>query len=274
LYKELAVANKQKMTDNFNKVPDFDDLLFEKRNKDYGAYQLRKKYKTLVITGTITVIFLATIAVVIPFVLTPDNERALARGTRFVQVTMDNLEPPKEELIVPPATPPPKAERINEIVKYVPPVVVDSIITIEKPIATTDDALTLISEERTEATVTGRGEDLLSGQNGTETDDAFFIVEIMPTFKGGDIDKFRDWVRKRTTYPQLATEKKIQGRVILTFIVETDGSVSSVKVLKGVDPLIDSEAVKTIESSPKWSPGLQRGKPVRVRYSIGLIFVI
>jgi protein TonB len=94
----------------------------------------------------------------------------------------------------------------------------------------------------------------------------------MPSFKGGDINRFREWVQRRTTYPQIAIDRKIKGRVFLTFIVETDGSVTNVTIVKGVDPIIDDEAVKAIQASPKWSPGLQRGQPVRVRYSMSLLF--
>jgi protein TonB len=95
----------------------------------------------------------------------------------------------------------------------------------------------------------------------------------MPTFKGGDLSKFRDWVWKRTNYPQAAIDKKIRGTVFLTFIVEKDGSVTNVTVIKGVDPIVDYEAVKTISESPKWSPGLQRGQPVRVRFQIPMNFM-
>ena len=121
---------------------------------------------------------------------------------------------------------------------------------------------------------TGTGDDLLSGQDGTETDEPFFLVEVMPSFKGGDINKFREWVQKRTNYPQAAVDNRIQGKVYLTFIVEKDGSVSNVTVVKGVDPIIDNEAVKAIQASPKWSPGLQRGQPVSVRYSMSSEFYV
>ena len=94
----------------------------------------------------------------------------------------------------------------------------------------------------------------------------------MPSFKGGGLEKFRAWVQNRTTYPQAAIERKIKGKVYLTFIVEKDGSVSNVTIVKGVDPLLDDEAVKAISASPRWTPGLQRGEPVRVRYSIPLNF--
>ena len=96
----------------------------------------------------------------------------------------------------------------------------------------------------------------------------------MPKFKGGDIDKFREWVQKQTKYPEVATINNVHGKVYITFIVENDGSVTNVKVIKGVDPLIDDEAVKAVKSSPKWTPGKQRGVPVRVSYLIVLNFLI
>ncbi len=80
------------------------------------------------------------------------------------------------------------------------------------------------------------------------------------------------WVRKRTNYPQEAIENKINGTVILTFVVEKDGSVIEVTVLKGVHPVLDNEALKVISESPKWSPGKQRGQPVRIRYIIPINF--
>jgi protein TonB len=161
---------------------------------------------------------------------------------------------------------------MQEIVKYVPPVVVDTVLPLETSQQTADEVLAQPSTEIVVAGGTGTGDDILSGQEGIETDEAFFIVEVMPSFKGGDINKFREWVMKRTNYPQAAVDNRIEGKVYLTFIVEIDGTVSNVTVVRGVDPLIDKEAVRTIQSSPKWSPGLQRGQPVRVRYSMSLSF--
>ena len=103
-------------------------------------------------------------------------------------------------------------------------------------------------------------------------DEIFVIVEDMPTFKGGDINKFRDWVQKRVRYPELAAENGIQGRVFITFVVETNGTVSGVTVTRSVDQLLDEAAKEAVAASPKWEPGMQRGRPVRVRYSIPIIF--
>lgn len=262
------------MFDNLRDVLDFDDLLFEDRNKDYGAFQLRKKYNSVVIVCIIIASVIFSAAVALPFILTRNSDRVIRGGPSYVQVRMENLDPPVEEIIVPPAPPPPEAAQVQEIIKYVPPVVVDSVQPLEISQAATDEVLAQSTGENVDVRASGSGDDLLSGENGTETDEPFFLVEVMPSFKGGDINKFREWVQRRTSYPQAAIDAKIQGKVFLTFIIEPDGAVSNVSVVKGVNTIIDDEAVKAIKGSPRWSPGLQRGQPVRVRYSMWLSFVI
>jgi protein TonB len=255
------------------KISDFDDLVFEHRNRDYGAYQLRKRYNRTILTGTIVASLFAIIAVMIPFLARPSSEKIISGGNGYVQVRMENLQPPPEEIYVPPAPPPPDASKMPEKVEYVAPVVVDTVISIDQTLASTDEALASKDSEIIDATGSGFGDNLLSGGDGTGNEEPLFIVEVMPTFKGGDLNKFRDWVGKRINYPEEAITNKIKGTVFLTFIVEKDGTVSNVTITKGVNPLLDEEAVKAISESPKWSPGLQRGQPVRVRFLIPLSFV-
>ena len=100
----------------------------------------------------------------------------------------------------------------------------------------------------------------------------FALVENKPTFQGGDANTFSKWVNSQLEYPEIAKENGIQGRVTLQFTVNTDGSVSDVKVLRGVDSSLDKEAVRVVSSSPKWKPGMQRDKPVRVTYTFPVIF--
>ena len=114
----------------------------------------------------------------------------------------------------------------------------------------------------------------LQAEEEATEEEVFVIVEDMPKFKGGDINKFREWVQKRVRYPEIASENGIQGRVYITFVVETSGLVSNVSVTRSVDALLDEAAKEAVEASPKWEPGLQRGRPVRVRYSIPIIFQI
>jgi len=260
----------------FDNIPGFDEIIFAGRNREYGAYKLRKGYFSAVLTGLISALLIGSMAVLIPYIVRPSNDRILAGGTRYVNVTMENHEPPPDQIYVPHPPPPRESKSVQEAVKYIAPEVIDTIMPeIQTPVST-DEIIAHAGEETVENEGFGFGDEIFDGDGtgGIATDEPFFLVEVMPSFRGGDINRFREWVQKRTNYPQEALDKRIQGRIFLTFIVEADGAVSNVTVVKGVDPLIDSEAVKAIEASPKWTPGLQRGQPVRVRYSLWLSFVI
>ena len=99
----------------------------------------------------------------------------------------------------------------------------------------------------------------------------FQIVEEMPSFPGGEA-KLLEYVAKNIKYPQIARETGVQGRVFVGFVVETDGSISNVKLLRGIGGGCDEEAMRVIKSLPKWKPGKQRGKAVRVSYQIPVLF--
>lgn len=100
----------------------------------------------------------------------------------------------------------------------------------------------------------------------------FQLVEEKPSFMGGDANAFSKWVNERLVYPEIAKENGVSGRVTLQFTVNTDGSVSNVKVLRGVDPSLDREAVRVVSMSPKWTPGKQRDRAVKVTYTFPVIF--
>ena len=100
----------------------------------------------------------------------------------------------------------------------------------------------------------------------------FQLVEEKPSFQGGDANQFSKWVNKRLVYPEIAKENGVQGRVTLQFTVEKDGSVTKVRVLRGVDPSLDKEAVRVVSMSPKWKPGKQRDRAVPVTYTFPVIF--
>jgi len=100
----------------------------------------------------------------------------------------------------------------------------------------------------------------------------FTLVEEKPSFNGGDANEFSKWVNSRLVYPEIAKENGVQGRVTLQFTVNADGSVSNVKVLRGVDSSLDKEAVRVVSSSPKWKPGRQRDRAVKVTYTFPVIF--
>lgn len=100
----------------------------------------------------------------------------------------------------------------------------------------------------------------------------FVVVEVKPTFNGGDANEFSRWVNQRLVYPQVCVENGVSGRVTLSFTIKADGTLANAKVLRGVDPALDKEALRVVNSSPKWTPGKQRDRAVAVTYTFPVIF--
>ncbi|KXB08907.1 energy transducer TonB [candidate division MSBL1 archaeon SCGC-AAA382M17] len=105
-----------------------------------------------------------------------------------------------------------------------------------------------------------------------EEEQIFVVVEDMPQFKGGGINAFRKYVQENIEYPTVAAENGIEGTVFIKFVVDTDGGISNVTVMRGVDPALNEEAMSVIRNAPKWEPGQQRGQPVRVQFTIPIVF--
>lgn len=105
-------------------------------------------------------------------------------------------------------------------------------------------------------------------------EEVFFIVEDMPKFQGGGKEKFREYIAQNLQYPAIAAENGISGRVFVQFAVNNKGEVVDVIVVRGVDPALDKEAVRVVKSSPKWTPGKQRGRPVKVQFTFPIVFVL
>ena len=105
-------------------------------------------------------------------------------------------------------------------------------------------------------------------------EEVFFIVEDMPSFQGKGQEGFREWIAKNLRYPEIAAENGISGKVYVQFAVNSKGQVVDAVVVRGVDPALDKEAVRVVTSSPKWSPGRQRGKAVKVQFTFPINFVL
>ena len=100
----------------------------------------------------------------------------------------------------------------------------------------------------------------------------FEIVETKPSFQGGSANEFSRWVNEHLIYPEIARDNGVQGRVLISFTVDPKGRVKNVKVISGVDPSLDKEAVRVVSKSPRWEPGKQRNRPVAVTYNFPVIF--
>ena len=105
-----------------------------------------------------------------------------------------------------------------------------------------------------------------------EDDQPFLIAETMPSFQGGDLNTFRAWVQQNVKFPQIALENGIQGRVVLSFVIEKDGRLTNIQVLQTPDRSLSDEAIRVLSKSPKWTPGKQRNQVVRVKYTLPVDF--
>jgi periplasmic protein TonB len=166
-----------------------------------------------------------------------------------IPITRQQNEPP------PPPPPPAQTEVIN---------IVQNDVDIE-------DELELEDTEADEATKVQIVE-FTQEEETVDEQEIFLVVEDMPTFQGQEKDAFRVYIQQNLKYPVIAQENGISGRVYVSFVVDRDGSLTNVQVVRGVDPSLDKEAVRVVKSSPKWTPGKQRGRAVRVSFTFPIVF--
>ena len=178
----------------------------------------------------------------------------------------ENTEIIEEEMIpITQETPPPPPEMAKI------PVLSDQIDIVDDDIKVNDNIINLEDDSTLGVEIQDYVEEVQEEVVEEETI-PFQLVEEKPKFQGGDANDFSKWVNQRLVYPEVAKENGVQGRVMLQFTVNTDGSVSNVKVLRGVDPSLDKEAVRVVSMSPKWTPGKQRDRKVKVTYTFPVIF--
>ncbi len=164
-----------------------------------------------------------------------------------------------EEIQPPPPPPPPQVTEVLNIV--------------EDDVEIDDDLFIIDVEARPETRIEFAQIVMEEAEEAAE-EEIFFIVEDMPDFQGGGQDAFRTYIAENLRYPPIAAESGIQGRVFVQFVVNTNGRVSDATVIRGVDPLLDREALRVVMSSPPWTPGRQRGQPVRVAFTFPINFVL
>jgi protein TonB len=250
------------------KVASMDDIVFENRNKDYGAYVLRKKFqKYLAIAFLISLICISS-AIAVPFIKAYMNKDKSVVLVKETVAEMSNVK--QEEDIPPPPPPPPPPAAMEQQVRYAAPVVVDTVAD-DVQLAIVDDVKETTSNEPVPENieVVKESEPVI-----VEEEPAFVFVEEQATFQGGDINSFRDWVQKNLVYPPVAVENGIFGRVTVQFAVSSKGEVVDVKILRGVDPSLDKETIRVINSSPKWGAAKQGGRAVKQQFVIPVIFML
>ena len=162
---------------------------------------------------------------------------------------------------------PPKVPELPEL-----PQISDNLDIVEDDIKLDDVFVNLTEENGQTFAIPTYKEPEIAEEEEEEEVLPMMVVEVRPTFNGGEANEFSKWVNSRLVYPEPAKEMGLQGRVTLQFTIGTDGRVSDVRVLRGADPILDQEAVRVVSSSPRWSPGKQRDRAVKVSYTFTVIF--
>lgn len=261
------------------------DLVFQGRNKVYGAYQLRRGTSK---RNIVSMIFVAAVAAVAYLGLAAYNSYQEAQKAKFEAEMEASLLDAKKEAKVEKKTETPKVEQVQKVEKvkssiaFTPPVIKkDSEVKPEEEMKTQDElketktaigAFDVKGNDEAGGTVLKAVEDIAAPEppkQEEEQNKIFEVVEQQPQFPGGSVN---GWLADHIKYPVVAVENGIQGRVVVQFVVERDGSVSQVRVVRGVDPSLDKEAQRVISSMPKWIPGKQNGQSVRSRFTVPVTF--
>lgn len=242
------------------------DIVFEGRNKSYGAYDLRKSdTKTTaraLVLGAVIFSFLVSIPL-LASLIPESSDDDMNMDKKIVTVKLPPKEKPKENL-PPPPPPPPKVDQV----KFVKPVVAKAEEVVEEPPKIKEivdkklGAETIKGDPDAELTVEPIG-------NGdvVEEDNSIYNtagIEVKPDFPGG-MEKFYKFVGKNYQVPE---EEGLKGKVFVSFVVEKDGSLTEIKVIRDIGYGTGKEAVRVLKACPKWNPGEQNGKKVRVLYSL------
>ena len=258
------------MENALKKSSDFNDIVFRNRNKEYGAYLLRKKYnRNVVISILIGIIIIATI-IIVPYINARDLQNRQKNAERQVQIKLENLDQPAEQVAPPPPPPPPPSDVVQQQ-RYVPPQVVDSIKPEEaNQLMTADQAQVEVTNEEVVEIVQQVKEEV---QEVMSEPEPFLSVEEMPEPPGGMKGLYK-YIAENTKYPPIAEENNIQGKVFVRFCVTSKGEIAKISIFKGVDPALDAEALRVVKTFPNFKPGKQSGIPVDVWFTVYINFVL
>ncbi len=252
------------MKRKIEKVPGFDEIIFENRNKNYGAYVLRKKYAK---TECLSILFGSILFTAITILLTFSTEKpghAKDEGT----IVILNLDPVIPDLNKIKIEEPPRPQPVAIKPKYQVPVIVEDSAAKSASFAPVDLIIDSIKDGdvNEKLAVTPRVDPVVPVSN-----EPLIWVPEMPVFPGGD-EALLKYVNANVTYPEEAIENKLQGMVIVRFVVSPDGSIQKTEILRSVHPVLDREAERVVKGMPRWKPGKQNGVPVSVWFSIPVSF--
>jgi protein TonB len=255
------------------KAERWEDIVFEYRNKAYGAYFIRRSYDKHVLMGLVITILSVGLLLAAPKIKEwiqgqQEPEKVETRTVKYTDLAppppIQNTPPPPKLDIPPP---------VKTIIKYLPPKVTDKEIVEEEEMPTIQEVK---ENEVGNEDIIGTGEVIFEEPVEEVVDEGpgdqiFTVVEQMPAFEGG-LAAMAKFIGKNLKYPSAARRMGIEGQVFVQFVVDEQGAISEVKTIKGISAECDREAERVIKLMPAWKPGKQNGKPVKVRFVLPVRF--
>ena len=263
------------------------DLVFDNRNKNYGAYELRRHYgRNMSKAIAITVFAFVGTAFALSLVASHKTKESSTDTLVVVDLThVKPVKPPKEQVY---KTQP---QQVHKSLPHTTPAAAAPVKTIAVPVMRPSDQGTAEPPKITQIEKAAIGPETLNGKEGAVNlpptsgngsgngstaaqstgTDILPIAEVSPEPLGGAAAWSR-FLQKNLRYPVIARENGVQGKVIVSFVVEKDGHLSDIKVIRGIGSGCDEEAVRVLKLAPAWKPGMQNGQPVRVQYTIPMNF--
>ena len=271
--------------------PKWVEMVFAGKNKEYGAYQLRKgtsgrNIKALLILVIAAALVGGFLAWKVIEQKQAEEQQAYMEAMQLAELQKQaKKEEKKKEPVKPKIEPKKEIPVARETQKFTAPVIKkDELVKEENQVKQMDklDEKVAVGTENKEGTKDRLAEAVRSdiavaapppppAPKPEVSNKVFDVVEEMPHFPGGPA-ALQAFLSSNTKYPVVAQENGVQGRVIVSFVVERDGSITDVKVVRSVDPSLDREATRVVRSMPRWSPGKQNGSAVRVKYTVPVVF--
>jgi protein TonB len=247
------------------KVPGFDEIIFENRNKEYGAFDLRKRYLPATCFSILGgAAFFAALVIILSLSIERDVTAGPNDIINVILTPQPYIDPGKIE------QPEPKRPEIITVSKNLTPEVVSDTEVITSTLMSADDLNKIV----TNGDVTEK-DSVVSGSGPVipiEPEPAVYVEE-MPVFPGGETALMK-FINENIKYPEEAINNNVMGMVVIKFVVSSDGMIKRVEVMKGVHPVLDQEAIRVVSLLPKWKPGRQNGNAVPVFYTVPVNFKI
>ena len=268
---------------------EWSDMMFENRNKEYGAYVLRRQTGRRNVISMVAVLLL--FAAVMVFMIAKNAYEAYQKEhavmdqvTELSALTQQKKKEAKVERKEIPVKQEQQqvVEKVKSSVKFTAPVIKkDDEVKPEDELKSQDEimnskvavgALNVVGNDENGEVLKAKEVIATEPVKPKEEDNKVFdVVEQMPSYPGG-MGALMQYLSSNIKYPAIAEENGIQGRVICTFVVERDGSITDVRIAKSVDPSLDKEAMRVVSKMPRWIPGKQNGSAVRVKYTLPVTF--